>query len=466
MRIQSPMMKPLKIPKSKKMTGFRVHCGACRSVVTDTCKATDRTIDSCPNCEKHKFQQVVHQPGTKNGRRMILLESRDINVAQSQAMEFRNEILNHAGEKTSNKGKHKNEKTIAEYIEWYMAWLEKSDDITLFDRIRSDDHMTNILKCFNDGEIVWERRGFNFNESTLGDLNADMVRELFQYYFKEKKYNTITINKYLGYWKTFYKRANKEHNLTVFNHFAEFKPLPVNSEPSAISINTYHRIIDAIENSEFKKSGKVGNGFRYYYRDYLVSAIKLGMHTGRRREELVNLKFSNEFTEDGARFFRVEDYKVNRIQNRTSEYNKKYILIPVTKGLQSVLDEIGYEHYKGTDKYVLAPELTRKRNRRMSDIISRGFAHYYRQIEPEGKLGFGSLRKRYISELVKFFGNEAKGVSQHSSDSVIEHHYLDKRVLMKAASEFNPEGQESERQAELKNIRETGNNTKDQTIEK
>ncbi|HEX5001383.1 MAG TPA: hypothetical protein VFW78_02725 [Bacteroidia bacterium] len=460
------MMKPLKIPKSKKMTGFRVYCGACRSVVTDTCKATGKSIDSCPSCEKHKFQQVVHQPGTKNGRRMVFLESRELNVAQSQAMAFRNGIIEQAREKKDNGRSKKGELTISEYINWYKEWLKKSDAITLIERRRTKDHLKNISKAFEDAKSVWIKSGLDFSKATLRDITSERVRELFHYYFYQKKLRPRTVNKYLGYWKTFFNRTCDELNIDVRNYFEKYKQLPVKSEPSAISMETYWKLLEAIESPNYKKSGKVGDKWRFYYRDYLVPAIKLGLHMGRRREELINIKWCDEITDDGARFFRVEDYKVNRIQNRTSEHNKKYILIPVTKGLQTVLDEIGYRQYKGSDNYVLAPELSRERNRRMSDIISRGFAHYYRQIEPERKLGFGSLRKRYISELVKFFGSEAKGVSQHSSDSVIEHNYLDKRILMKAASEFNPEGQESERQTELKTIRNRGNKSKDQIIEK
>lgn len=463
-------MKPLQIPKSKRQTGLRVYCGKCRSVVSDKCKLSGSKIESCQHGDKHKFQVVVHVPGTKNARRMKLLETREIGVAQSQALEYRNEVqsdlINYADEKRGAKTRVGAEMKLSDLISWYQEWLLKSDDITLIERNRSKDHISNISKAFKDAESVWAKSGVNFTLASLSDINSERVRELFNYYFNELKYQPRTVNKYLGYWKTFINRACDEFNIDVRNYFEKYKQLAVNSDPSAISMETYRRLIGAIESPDYKKSGKVGDDWRFYYRDYLVPAIKLGLHMGRRREELVNIKFSDEFTEDGARFFRVEDYKVNRIQNRTTEANKKYILIPVTKGLQAVLDEIGYDQFKGTDNYVIAPGLDRKRDRRMSDIISRGFAHYYRQIEPDGKLGFGSLRKRYISELVKFFGSEAKGVSQHSSDSVIEHHYLDKRVLMKAAAEFNPEGQESERQIELKTIRKAEDKSKDQTIEK
>jgi integrase len=446
-------MKPLQIPKSKKQTGLRVYCGKCRAVVSGKCKLSGAKIESCQHGDKHKYQVVVHVSGTKNARRMKFLETREIGVAQSQALEYRNEVqseLINNVDKGTKKSQVGSEKSISDLILWYQEWLLKSDDITLIE----------------DAKFVWAKSGVNFKHETLNDINSERVRELFNYYFKELNYQPRTVNKYLGYWKTFINRACEEFNIDARNYFEKYKQLPVKSDPTAISMDTYRRLLEAVESPEYKKSGKVGDDWRFYYRDYLVPAIKLGLHTGRRREELVNMKFSDEFTEDGARFFRVEDYKVNRIQNRTVEQNKKYILIPVTKGLQIVLDEIGYDQFKSTDNYIIAPGLERKRDRRMSDIISRGFAHYYRQIEPEGRLGFGSLRKRYISELVKFFGNEAKGVSQHSSDSVIEHHYLDKRILMKAAAEFNPEGQESDRQIELKNIRETGNSNKDQTIEK
>lgn len=464
-------MKGLKKPISEKWRGLKVYCPKCRCTVGDICKQTLKKIENCPNRDQHKYQYVLHKPGTKHGRIMRLLNTRELSVAIEQAREIKKEYLEvqnniSVDHRRINKENEWKNPTLPKLIEWYKQWLNKADDITLLERNRTPDHIENILKGFKEAEKVWRRSGIDFNKMTLADINIDRVRDLFNYYHRERKLKSRTINKYIGYFKTFINRGSEELNIDVRNYFEKYKQLPVTYEPNAISISLYHRLIDTINNPSSNKSGKVGNDYRFYYRDYLVPAIQLGLHTGRRREELINLRYCDEFEDDGFRYFRIEDYKVNRIQNRTSDENKKFIIIPVTKGLQRILDEFGYDKYKGSDKYLIAPELPRRRNRRMSDIITRGFTHYYKQIEPDGKLSFGSLRKKYISELAKLLGNEAKLVSHHSNNKVLDDHYKDKKLLLKAAVELDPEELDKNRTEELIKIRNTKENNHESSLEK
>jgi integrase len=191
------------------------------------------------------------------------------------------------------------------------------------------------------------------------------------------------------------------------------------------------------------------------YQSWLADGIRLALETGRRREEIITLKY-NDIIDDGNGNFliKVEDYKVNRIKNRLTEKVKSYIYIPVTESLRSLLNELGYDKYKRTENFILAPEVNINRTRFMSDALSRGFSHYYDQLDTGKELTFRCLRKTYITNLSLFMGGNARAITKHSDETVIEKYYLDKQVLAKAAQGFSVFSKEIERKNELEQLRD------------
>ena len=127
-----------------------------------------------------------------------------------------------------------------------------------------------------------------------------------------------------------------------------------------------HSEVNKYGNKEYATGKK---RVRNFYRPWLADAFRVALETGRRREEIINLKFSDIVMENnGVSFIKAEDYKVNRIQNRKNESVKKYIFIPVTKSLKELLIHLGYEKYKETGNYILAPEIQNKRTRVMKEV--------------------------------------------------------------------------------------------------
>jgi hypothetical protein len=101
-------------------------------------------------------------------------------------------------------------------------------------------------------------------------------------------------------------------------------------------------------------------------------------------------------------------------------------------------------------------ELNISRKKVMADILSKGFSHFYKQLNTGRHLTFKCLRKTYITRLEIFMGHgNTKAITGHSDDSVIERNYLDKRELAKAAKRFQVFINEEERGNNFKEIRET-----------
>lgn len=120
---------------------------------------------------------------------------------------------------------------------------------------------------------------------------------------------------------------------------------------------------------------------------------------------------------------------------------KQFIYIPVTRELRFLLDDLGYEQYKGTDRYLLAPEITEKRVEIIGEALSRSFSHYYKQLNTGEVLTWKCLRKTYLSRLKIFMHKntndlDVKDVSNHSSDAVLDKHYFDKRLIAASLTDF------------------------------
>lgn len=171
------------------------------------------------------------------------------------------------------------------------------------------------------------------------------------------------------------------------------------------------------------------------------------------------MKWSDIKEINGELYIQVEDIKVNRIKRRLDESQKKYNPTPVNQELMQLLNEMGYEKYKGTDNYILAPEANLNRGKSMCNILSRSFAHYYKQLNTGNQLTFKSFRKANFTELQLRYGDNARFISGHTSTNILGTRYVDHNAVAIRALELIKKEKEDERQKELKNLRIDSENT-------
>ena len=247
------------------------------------------------------------------------------------------------------------------------------------------------------------------------------------------------------------------HNpsFTINIRDSEINRSPVLQNPQTISEEEFTMLLEkAVQGEGLKNYEKGQKRQRNYHRDFIPEVFKFGLYSGRRIEEILNVKFSYIHEENNEPvLIRTPDIKVNRIQKRIKPEEIKYIYIPITNALKDLLYSLGYEKYKGTENYIIAPENKSNRNRAMCDLVSRAFSLYYSQLNTNRNLTFKSLRKTYITQLSLYMGGNAKAITGHSDDAVIEKHYLDKQALAKAAQGFEIFPKENARKNELKELR-------------
>ncbi len=452
-------IKPLYIPKSKKWKGLTAFCYKCKSNVTEICKKSGKHISLCKNGQNHVYKVYVYVKGEKNQRKTKSLETRDINEAIKQAIEFENEIKGQikAEKKVEKKQTLTNELKnqpvfLVNAMAKYISWLNNEGVPAHRVKERSKDYIRDIKNAFIEFSHCLKENKFKLPTVTIDDINDDMVGLLFEQMEKSGMANR-TFNKKIGYYTSFIEWFKEQYNYQGRNYFETVSRKIVIQNPEAISQKEYEALLLQItpENG-VNTNEKVAR--KNLYRPWLKDGIRLALETGRRREEIINLKWNNINENDGIEYIKVEDYKVNHIQKRVTEQEKKYIYIPVTETLNELLYELEYEKFKGSDRYILAPEINIQRYRFMSDSLSRGFTHFYDQLNTGRKLTFKSLRKAYITKLEIFMGSgNTKAITGHSDDQVIERNYIDQKEMAKAAKNFAVFPQKNEKNSTLIEIR-------------
>ncbi len=464
----SKNIKPLVIPPTKKCIGLKTYCSFCDTSYSDKCGDNGLPIRQCSHPEATYFKAIIQVKGS-NKRKTLKLKTRNIDEAVLEVMAFRQSIktggnkINAVEKKIENKEIQREEinqpHLLVHALSRYVGFLNNEGVPAHRHKERSSEHIKDVERAFKCFVACLKQNGHNISTTSINSINDNLVGEVYTYLTK-KEFANRTFNKYLTYYTSFLKWFADEYNYPIRNWFERINRRKVNTNPESITYEEYEALLKQIIPENGIKEYKNGvNPKRNLYRPWLADGMRLALTTGRRREEILNLKFSDivHDKEGELQYIKVEDYKVNRIQNRNSDEEKKYIFIPITSSLRGLLDTMGYEENKNSTKYLLAPEIEISRKRIMGDMLSKGFSHYYNQLNTGRNLTFKSIRKAYITSLSLYMGGNAKAITQHSDDAVIEKHYIDKGAIAKAVSGFDVFAKETKRMEELNNNRTNSN---------
>lgn len=461
---------PLYIPPNKRVKGLVVYCYKCKTnIVSGICKTTGKSIKQCPNGEKHAFKVYVHVPGTKNERRTKTLDTRDINEAIKQALDFEREVkenkprvkedIEKKTEVIKDNQKKNKPHLLVHALARYIGWLSNEGVPAHLVKERSADHIKDNERAFERLVECLKESGYNLRTLSVEDIDDEMVGKIYSY-LSNRNFANRTFNKHFSYYTSFLKWYTEEYNYPSKNWFERAKRKKLNPNPEAITQSEYEALLKQITPENGIKTYENGvKPIRSLYRTWLTSGIRLALETGLRRENVNSLKWINIQESEGIPYIKVEDLKVNRTKNWKTENEKKFNYLPVTKRLKKLLEELDYEKHKNTEEFILAPDVKISRNKVMSDVFSRGFTHYYSQLNTGKNLTYKCLRKTYITSLKIYLSrsNDLIKTTGHSSNAIVESSYIDKVEMAKALRNFCVFPDEYERTKELAEVREKAN---------
>ena len=394
--------------------GLKIFCRTCR-IDNPKCKHYDRQV----------FRVRIHIPGNSKSIRTKFLEAGNYNNAVAECVDFERELKSNGYESMAvTFSQTSNDYNIGDAVVKYREYMSGKSKFAHLKKNVSEEYIDECVRyCKKFVENLSLTK--NLKRTRPTDVITDDVSNF--YIWAEENYSSKTFNKCFIALRAFFEFLIEIENIEMKNPFRKFVPKSVT--PSSIDIITedeFNKVLAAVDTfNPFITLGGKGEK-KNLYKPYLKDGFKLFLLTGGRREEVVDLKWSDIYsTPQGVKLFIIDNLKVKRMKKNNKEC-KKYIGINVD--LEDFLIELGMNEKIGRDEYILFPNRDVKTKTIMTDL-SKGFSHYKEGAGIKKDISLSNLRKTYLTWHHQVLGDDTGLVSSHSTTQVLEKYYLDPKVL-------------------------------------
>jgi len=399
------------LPKNH-LTGLKIYCNKCK-----------RYNPKCRHIEELLYRLIVHIPGTKNSVKSKSLISRNYEDAVKESMDIIKELKSNDYRNLTTDNESK-EYTMIGAILKYNQYLSGKYELKHLIKKVSEGHrkesvrfiklFCNVLKSHHNLETMRVR-----------DVSVKDVSRFYE--SMENHYAPRTFNKCMISLKSFFNFLIEIEKVDMKNPFAVYQSKSVGSQKiETITKNEFEWIISLLKPNEdsFVKLGGKGE-VKNMYRDYLNVGFRLSLLSGLRREEVTDLKWSDIYHSGDVSFFMIKNKKVERNHNIKGEF---YKYVPINSDLYDLLVELGYDKMETPDNYILCPNRNESQLTIMNQL-SKSFTFYKNKAGIQKDISLKHLRKTYISWVNQVMGKETGKLTSHTSNGVLEGHYLDPTIL-------------------------------------
>ena len=403
-------MKKLTLPKNH-LKGLKIYCNKCKKY-NPKCNHNDYLL----------YRVVVHIPGTKNSTKIKTLISDNYDDAVIESIDIIKILKSNDYRDLSNDNDNK-EYTIIGAIVLYRQYLSGEYELKHLIKKVSKGHLDESIR-FAKKFLSTMKFAHNTKTAKVRDVTDKDVSRFYE--SMESHYAPRTFNKCMISLKSFFNFLIEIEKVDIKNPFAVYNSKSVGSQKiETITKEEFERILYCVDNSDsLVKLGGKGE-VKNMYRDYLKVGFRLALLTGVRREELVDLKWSDIYFSGETYFFMIKNKKVERNQNIKGEF---YKYVPINSDLFDLLVELGYNSMENPDNYILCPE-RKESHLTIMNTLSKSFTFYKDKAGITKNISLKHLRKTYISWVNQVMGGDTKVLTSHSTDGVLKEHYLDPTIL-------------------------------------
>lgn len=445
---------------------LRIWCGACRTM-TKVCRKSDGDplpLSQCENIHALQYKFVAFVPGTK--QRIVRSLGKDFNEAVKQVAILRQQLENGTIEVVQKKAALPEKETpvraiastkpelLTHLLGKHLSMLQGEGIAPHLVVSRSKGHLTDVKNCYKQFCVALSNAGYDLGSFRLSDISDEAVGA-YHNFLIVKGLSNASYNRFFSHLTTFASWCAREGYGDVKRFFERVPRKTVTPRPEVIAKEEFEKVLSVVSHEHGFQYG-IGKKkeTRNHFREYLVSAFRFALYTGRRLEEIITVRFSNVHTDENGNplYVTFTDHKVSRILH-VEPGQERVVHTPVTKEIAAFLNEQGFQQKRNTDDFILAPEVTQNRVSSMRLAISRGFSHFWKVAYPDAtrEISFKALRKTHLTNLAIRMGKDVRSVSGHSSEQVLRYYVDAKQVaIAESLRDFSVFGKEEELKTQRK----------------
>lgn len=432
-------MKALKIPKTKRVPGLFTYCTECQKRIgKGICGKSGKSIDSCSSKEKQIFKVSFKIPGT-NSVRTKNLETRNLKVATKLAYEFREELEDNNYNQPGEPEEYDQQVQYMILIDTMGMYIDYLNNVGVPEHLqkqRTERHINDVIRTFNYFRRVLTSMNYNLQLFRVDEINQNIVGKFHHYLLEVKNYANKTYNKHIATLRHFINWLIEKRGYKISNPFIEVLTLPTEERNETIEQKEFEKLISVIIPENSKDTRVKYN--KYYYKEWMASCFKIALYTGLRREEFLSLKWSSiEYNENNHPvLIKVPNFKVIRLKNDRNRTVQNIKWVPIIPELLKVLvDELGLERYRESDRYILAHD-DRIAREQLPLFVSKAFSHFWYITGINRDVRLNDLRNTYITKLYIMLGDSAKVITDHADMETIKKHYMKAKLISETATDF------------------------------
>jgi integrase len=368
----------------------------------------------------------IHIPGNSKSIRTKFLEAGNYNNAVAECVDFEREIKSNGYERMAvTFSQTSTDYNIGDAVVKYREYMSGKSKFAHLKKNVSEEHIDECIRyCKKFVENLSLTK--NLKRTRPTDVLTEDVSNFYKW--AEETYASKTFNKCFVSVRAFFEFLIDIEDFNMKNPFRKFVP-KVATPPSidTLTEEDFERILKSVDNSDpIQTLGGKGEE-KNMYRPYIKDGFYLFLFTGGRREEVVDLKWSDIFTLDsGVKTFIVTNLKVTRIKKNAKEYTKYF---PINKDFEYFLNCIGMESMIGTDEFILFPERGKISSQFIMDMLSKSFTFYKVAAGITKDISLSNLRKTYISWHNKELGVDTGLVTNSADRGVLKKYYIDPKIM-------------------------------------
>jgi integrase len=407
-------MKRLYLPVKHRGISLHIWCFKCKKPVT---------AKPCKHGKQQRFQSRVYNPLTQTANCIRSYETRDVEEALMLHQAYLTDL------KASNYNvpiqSIKSEQTSSTNLIFLKGAAARYSDF-LQDIGVPDQEKKNLSPAYIRDSTRYLMRFLECVQKVVGKITnypvtaieTDHVSE-FHKFLKAEDYSQTAYNSHMKAVKYFFDYVIKELKVVMSNPIEKVKMPEVHYDPEIIPVEEFEQLLSVItpENAIGPKGKKVVENINNY-RPWLKKVFVLALLTGERLESIVQLRWSHI----EGNFFKIPNFKVNRIKKEQSYYS----YTPITIDLAQLLLE--FDSTTDPEGYIVEPGMANRTT--LKQFISKAFTHFWKVSGLKRKVSFKTLRKTYITRLTAVIGEKALFV-KHNDDKTATKHYLKMQELLK-----------------------------------